>query len=77
MGFGINRLTHRQGISDCWRQTNNGGEDPLLYDRYDEYVQQKIGNAVQATKANVLIIDNITCMGSTTQHAGRALPLCF
>src|SRR5205807_2328570 len=39
------------------------------------YVQQKIGYAIRHTKANVLIIDNITCMGSATNHAGGALPL--
>jgi DNA-binding CsgD family transcriptional regulator len=47
----------------------------LLYDKYDEYVRQRIESAIRQTKAQVLIIDNITCMGSATHHAGGALPL--
>jgi len=66
---------HHFGENFIRAEFNPAGDDPLLYDKYEEYVQQKIDSAIQAAKADVLIIDNISCMGSATHHAGGALPL--
>ncbi len=67
--------THHFGENFIRAEFNPAGDDPLLYDKYEDYVQQKIDFAISAAKANVLIIDNITCMGGAVHHAGGALPL--
>ena len=54
---------------------NPGGDDPRLYDKYEEYVQEEINYALNHTKAKVLIIDNITCMGGAINNAAGAMPL--
>jgi DNA-binding NarL/FixJ family response regulator len=66
---------HHFGDNFIRAEFNPGGDDPQLYDKYEDYVQQKLDHAIKQTKANVLIIDNITCMGSATHYAGGALPL--
>ncbi|MDB4904762.1 MAG: hypothetical protein JWQ63_4043 [Mucilaginibacter sp.] len=66
---------HHFGENFIRAEFNPAGDDAMLYDKYEDYVQQKIDYAIRHTKANVLIIDNITCMGSATNHAGGALPL--
>jgi hypothetical protein len=66
---------HHFGENFIRAEFNPAGDDPMMYDKYEDYVQQKIDFAIRHTKANVLIIDNITCMGSATNHAGGALPL--
>lgn len=54
---------------------NPGGDNPMLYDKYTDYVKEHLELAIQQTKPAVLIIDNITCMGSATASAGGAVPL--
>ena len=56
-------------------QFNPNGDNPLLYDKYEDYVQRRIGEIITKTKPKVLIIDNITYMGSASNHAGGAMPL--
>jgi hypothetical protein len=53
---------------------NPGGDDPLLYQKYEDYVREWIENGIKKTGAQVLIIDNITYMGSAA-NAANALPL--
>lgn len=48
---------------------------PFDFKNYDEYVNSAIEYLVKAAKANVLIIDNITCLRSGTEYAANALPL--
>jgi hypothetical protein len=75
------RYTHPQygihpfGQNFIRAEFNPVGDDPEMYDRYEDYVQQKIDSAISQTKAKVLIIDNITYMGSVTNYAGGAMPL--
>ena len=66
---------HHFGENFVRAEFNPAGDDPQLYDKYDDYVQQKIDSAINDTKAKVLIIDNITCMGGETNYAGGALAL--
>ncbi|HEY4323251.1 MAG TPA: AAA family ATPase [Mucilaginibacter sp.] len=66
---------HHFGDNFIRAEFNPGGDDPFLYDKYDDYVKEKIEKAIIQSKASVLIIDNITCMGSQTSHAAGALPL--
>jgi hypothetical protein len=54
---------------------NPDGDDPLLYERYDDYIRSRIEAGVKKTKAKILIIDNITCLGNATNNANSALPL--
>jgi hypothetical protein len=67
--------THHFGENFYRAGFNQGGDNPLLYDKYDTYVREEIESCIQQTKAKVLIIDNITCMGSSTSYANAALPL--
>jgi hypothetical protein len=66
---------HHFGENFIRAEFNPGGDDPLLYDKYEDYVQQKIESAIRQTKASVLIIDNITCVGGAANQAAVALPL--
>jgi len=66
---------HHFGENFIRAEFNPVGDNPLLYDKYDVYVRQKIEEALKATKAQVLIIDNITCVGNQTGNAAGALPL--
>ncbi len=66
---------HHFGDNFIRAEFNPVGDNPLLYDRYDAYVREKIEQAIMATKAQVLIIDNITCVGNQTGNAAGALPL--
>ncbi len=66
---------HHFGENFIRAEFNPGGDDPFLYDKYEDYVKEKIDRAITLTKASVLIIDNITYMGSPTSHATGALPL--
>jgi hypothetical protein len=50
-------------------------DDPIRYDNYENYMRGEIEYAVTATKARVLIIDNITYMRHGTEQAKDALPL--
>jgi len=54
---------------------NPRGDDPDLYDRYEDYVRERLESVIAATKAHVLIIDNITCMGNPLVYGGGALQL--
>lgn len=63
---------HHFGEHFMRAEFNPAGDDPLLYDKYEDYVRQWIDNGIRQTKAKVLIIDNITYMGAAT---GNALPL--
>ncbi|RZA02569.1 MAG: LuxR family transcriptional regulator [Moraxellaceae bacterium] len=52
-----------------------GMADVIYYKNYDEFIQNSMEDVVRSTQAEVLIIDNITYMGSATQHATQALQL--
>jgi DNA-binding NarL/FixJ family response regulator len=54
---------------------NPNADMPIDFTTYDEYMNAAIEYAVKATKANVLIIDNITCLRRGTERATDALPL--
>jgi hypothetical protein len=54
---------------------NPEAENPALYDSYDDYLEAAITRAITKTKAQVLIIDNLTYMASGTERAREALPL--
>ncbi|MFD0751495.1 AAA family ATPase [Mucilaginibacter calamicampi] len=75
------RYTHREyglhhfGEHFIRAEFNPAGSNPILYERYDDYVQDNIESAIKSTKAQVLIIDNITCIGSQTGNSTGALPL--
>ncbi|WDF76260.1 AAA family ATPase [Mucilaginibacter sp. KACC 22773] len=51
------------------------GDDPVCYEKYEEYIESAIKSAIQKTKATVLIIDNITYMTHGTGNAASAMPL--
>lgn len=75
------RYTHSQygmhhfGQHFVRAEFNPAGTNPMLYDQYDVYVRDNIESAIKATKPQVLIIDNITCVGSQTGTSASALPL--
>ncbi|MFD0751573.1 AAA family ATPase [Mucilaginibacter calamicampi] len=75
------RYTHREyglhhfGDHFIRAEFNPAGSNPLLYEQYDAYVRDNIESAIKNTKAQVLIIDNITCIGSQTGNTTGALPL--
>ena len=52
-----------------------GAEMPFDFKTYDDYMNHAIESAVVRTRANVLIIDNITSLRSGTERASDALPL--
>ncbi len=54
---------------------NPNADMPIEFTAYDDYMNAAIEYAVKATKANVLIIDNITCLRQGTEQAAQALPL--
>jgi hypothetical protein len=54
---------------------NPEADDGIVSNDYGEHIQDAISAAVSDTKANVLIIDNITYAGNGTQNANTALPL--
>ena len=70
-GYGM----HHFGENFIRAEFNPAGDDPFLYDKYEDYVQQKIEGAIRQTGAQVLIIDNITCVGGVATQATAALPL--
>lgn len=67
--------THHFGEYFLRAEFNPAGDNPALYDRYDDYIRTEIESAIRQTNAKVLIIDNITCLGSTTHNANSALTL--
>lgn len=48
---------------------------PYDFADFNEYISCAIEYAIKRTGADVLIIDNITCLRSGTEHAAQALPL--
>jgi len=66
---------HRFGENFIRAEFNPRGDDPELYDRYEDYVRDRIETIIEASKSRVLIIDNITYMGSPTAYGGSALQL--
>ncbi|MES2064837.1 MAG: AAA family ATPase [Bacteroidota bacterium] len=54
---------------------NPEAENPALYENYGDYLESAITAAIIKTRAQVLIIDNLTYMASGTERAGEALPL--
>jgi hypothetical protein len=54
---------------------NPNADMPHDFATYDEYMNSAIEYAVKKTGADVLIIDNITCLRSGTERAADALPL--
>lgn len=54
---------------------NPEAENPALYENYGDYLENAITAAIRKTKAQVLIIDNLTYMAGGTERAGEALPL--
>ncbi|MDB5029917.1 AAA family ATPase [Mucilaginibacter sp.] len=67
--------THHFGDNFFRAEFNPAGDNPMLYDKYDSYIRNEIEATISSTKARVLIIDNITCMGNSTDYAGSAIPL--
>ncbi|HWZ15878.1 MAG TPA: AAA family ATPase [Mucilaginibacter sp.] len=67
--------SHHFGENFIRAEFNPAGDDPLLYDKYENYVQKMIEGAIRQTNAEVLIIDNITCVGGVATQATAALPL--
>jgi DNA-binding CsgD family transcriptional regulator len=66
---------HHFGENFIRAEFNPGGDNPVMYDKYEDYVQQHIESAIRQTKVQVLIIDNITCVGGVATQATAALPL--
>ncbi|WP_295673590.1 AAA family ATPase [uncultured Mucilaginibacter sp.] len=66
---------HHFGGNFIRAEFNPGGDDPLLYNKYEDYVKERIEFILACTKAQVLIIDNITYMGNPLVHGGSALQL--
>ncbi len=54
---------------------NPNADMPLDFRNYEEYVNSAIEYAVKSTGADILIIDNITCLRKGTERAEDALPL--
>jgi len=54
---------------------NPQADNPVLYPDYNESLAASLGAAITATKATVLIIDNLTYMRTGTERAQEALPL--
>jgi hypothetical protein len=54
---------------------NPNADMPPNFKTYDEYMNGAIEYAVKKTGADVLIINNITCLRSGTERAADALPL--
>jgi hypothetical protein len=54
---------------------NPEAENPALYDSYDTYLEEALTRAIAKTKAQVVIIDNLTYMASGTETAREALPM--
>ncbi|MDB5145386.1 MAG: hypothetical protein JWQ66_4099 [Mucilaginibacter sp.] len=74
------RYTHPQGnysFTDNFlrAQFNPHTETPGNYSSYDEYIIDGLEHKIKQTKATVLIIDNITCLRSSTENASVALAL--
>ncbi|MDB4924299.1 AAA family ATPase [Mucilaginibacter sp.] len=67
--------THHFGDNFFRAEFNPAGDNPMLYDKYDSYIRNEIEATIRSTKARVLIIDNITCMGNSTDYASSAIPL--
>jgi DNA-binding NarL/FixJ family response regulator len=66
---------HHFGENFIRAEFNPRGDDPEMYDKYEDYVKERIESIIGASKARVLIIDNITYMGSPTTYGGSALQL--
>ena len=54
---------------------NANGHLPLEYKSFDDYINTAVEHYIKKTKAQVLIIDNITCLRNGTERTGEALPL--
>lgn len=54
---------------------NPEAENPALYANYETYLESALEAAINKTKAQVLIIDNLTYMATGTERARDALPL--
>ncbi|HTD98188.1 MAG TPA: AAA family ATPase [Mucilaginibacter sp.] len=54
---------------------NPEADDPILYTKYEIFVQEQLESAIRKIKPRVLIIDNITYMRNGTEHAKDAMPL--
>ena len=54
---------------------NPEADDPVLYEKFEDYLKSAIEHALLETRAKVLIIDNLTYMRSGTERAQDALPL--
>jgi len=74
------RYTHQEVIyqfnKGFYRAEFNPGADmPLDFKTYEEYMNAAVEYAITSTGADVLIIDNITCLRDGTGHVSQALPL--
>jgi len=54
---------------------NPNADMPFDFKTYEAYMNAAVEYAITATGANVLIVDNITCLRDGTDHASQALPL--
>jgi RecA-family ATPase len=70
-----NDVTYRFGKSFYRAGFNPAADMPYDFKNYDDYMNSAIEYVVKRTGADVLIIDNITCLRRGTEHAADALPL--
>jgi hypothetical protein len=66
---------HHFGENFIRAEFNPRGDDPDMYDKYEDYIKERIEFILAITKARVLIIDNITYMGNPLAYGGSALQL--
>lgn len=62
-------------FSDYFYRGEMHQDEDLLPAAYQKRMRAELEAAIKATRAQVLIIDNITYMRHTTQHANDAMPL--
>jgi hypothetical protein len=70
-----NEVTFQFGKGFYRAGFNSDSSLPPDFKTYDDYMNNAIEFAVKNTGADVLIIDNITCLRSGTERAADALPL--
>ncbi|RFZ81279.1 LuxR family transcriptional regulator [Mucilaginibacter terrenus] len=56
-------------------ELNPRADNPAFYDDRNAYILSALEGAITRTNAGVLIIDNLTCIRSSTERAADALPL--
>ncbi|MDF2434470.1 MAG: hypothetical protein JWP44_4101 [Mucilaginibacter sp.] len=70
-----NEVTYNFNKGFYRAEFNPAADMPYNFKTYDEYMNGAIEYAIKSTGADVVIIDNITCLRSGTERASDALPL--